>query len=105
MYCLKTFLLQTDNTPLGYLPPGARPIPVPFLAILCDTYEKVVLGGRRMNEAMEFGAFTEMLHSRISIRADGAILFRLYPEFGLGSCPEGLLVMDDDSEVRRLTCG
>ena len=64
------------------------------MALLRDIYEKAVLGGRRDDEvdAMEFGAFAEMLPSRLRVRVDGAILFRLYPKFGLGSCPEGLLV-------------
>ena len=69
-----------DNTPPGYLPPWPQPHgvfssdasgttfnPIPFLATLRDIYEKAVLGGRRDDEvdAMEFGAFAEMLHSRI----------------------------------------
>ena len=84
--------------------------PIPFLATLRDIYEKAVLGGRRDDEidAMEFGAFAEMLHSRLRVRVDGAILFHLYPKFGLGSCPEGLLVRKDleglgsDSELSYL---
>jgi hypothetical protein len=44
---------------------------------------------------MEFGAIAEMLHLCIRVRVDGAVLFRLYPEFGLGSCPEGLIVRED----------
>ena len=54
------------------------------------------MGGRWDDEvqAMEIGAFVEMLHSRIKVCVDGAVLFRLYPESGLGSCPEGLLVRE-----------
>ena len=88
--------------------------PIPFLATLRDIYEKAVLGGRRDDEVdvMEFGAFAEMLHSRLRVRVDGAILFRLYPEFGLGSCPEGLLVREDleglgsdsESSYLRMDC-
>ena len=35
-----------------------------------------------------------MLHLHIEVCVDGAVLFRLCPEFGLGSCPEGLLVRE-----------
>jgi len=110
-----------DNAPAGYFPPWPQPNGVfstnasgttfnriPFLTTLRDIYEKVVLGDRQNDEALELGAFTEMLHSRISVRANGAVLFRLYPEFVLGSCPKGLLVKEDtggheaDSETSYL---
>jgi hypothetical protein len=98
-----------DNAPPGYLLPWPQPNgvfltdasgttfdPIPFLATLRDVYKKVVLGSRQKDEVMEFGAFMEMLHSRISVRADGPVLFRLYPEFALGSCPEELIVKDSE---------
>ncbi|KAH9001813.1 hypothetical protein EDB86DRAFT_2827581 [Lactarius hatsudake] len=103
-----------DDAPPGYLPPwpqlngvfsfdagGTTFNPIPFLATLRDIYEKAVLGGGQSDEVVEFGAFTTMLHSRIVVRADGAILFQLYPEFELGPCPEGLFLKGDKFEEGR----
>ncbi|KAH8997187.1 hypothetical protein EDB86DRAFT_933965 [Lactarius hatsudake] len=103
-----------DNAPPGYLPLWPQPIgvfssdawgttfnPIPFLATLRDIYEKTVLGGGQNDEVVEFGTFTAMLHSRIVVRADGAVFFRLYPEFELGPCPEGLLVTGDELDEGR----
>ncbi|KAH9010621.1 hypothetical protein EDB85DRAFT_2083308 [Lactarius pseudohatsudake] len=103
-----------DNAPPGYLPLWPQPIgvfssntwgttfnPIPFLATLRDVYEKAVLGGGQNDEAVEFGTFTAMLHSRIVVRADGAVFFRLYPEFELGPCPEGLFVKGDELDEGR----
>jgi hypothetical protein len=39
---------------------------------------------------MEYGAFAEILYTRTSVRADGAILFKLYPEFAMGSSARAL---------------
>ncbi|KAH9001850.1 hypothetical protein EDB86DRAFT_2801333, partial [Lactarius hatsudake] len=103
-----------DDAPPGYLPPWPQPNgifssdaggetfnPIPFLATLRNVYEKAVLGGGQSDEVVEFGAFTTMLHLRIVFRTDGAILFRLYPKFELGPCPEGLFVKGDKFEEGR----
>lgn len=60
-------------------------------------YLKVVVGGASVAEAMEYEAFAEMLHTRTSVRGDGAVLFKLYPEFTVGSCPTELVVKEDES--------
>ncbi len=103
-----------DDAPPGYLLPWPQPNgvfssdtggttfnPIPFLATLRDVYEKAVLGGGQSDEVVDFGAFTTMLHSRIVVRADGAVLFRLYSEFELGPCPEGLFVKGEELEEGR----
>ncbi|KAH9003003.1 hypothetical protein EDB86DRAFT_2826816 [Lactarius hatsudake] len=61
----------------------------------------VVLGGRQGDKAVEFEAFTAMLHSCIVVCADGADLFRFHPKFGLDPCPEGLLVKGNELEEGR----
>ncbi len=103
-----------DNAPPGYLLPWPQPNgvfssnaggttfnPIPFLATLRDVYEKAVLGGGQSNEVVDFGAFTTMLHSRIIVHTDRAVLFWLYSEFELGPCPEGLFVKGEELEEGR----
>jgi hypothetical protein len=46
---------------------------------------------------MEYEAFAEMLNSHTSVRVDGAILFKLYPEFTVASCPAELVVKENES--------
>jgi len=61
-----------DNAPAGYFPPWPQPNGVfstnasgttfnriPFLTTLRDIYEKVVLGDRQNDEALELGASTD----------------------------------------------
>ncbi|KAH9167841.1 hypothetical protein EDB89DRAFT_2232123 [Lactarius sanguifluus] len=99
-------IIAATKIPQGY--------PCYAIATLRDIYGKAVLGGGQRDEVVEFGAFTAMLHSRIVVHADGAVLFRLYPEFELGPCPEGLFIKGDKLEEGRggnegisesLTCG
>jgi len=99
-----------NNKPSNYFPQWPQPEgvfsatsngttfnPVPFLAAVREMYLKVVVGGASASEAMEYEAFAEMLHTRTSVRADGAILFKLYPEFTVASCPAELVVKEDES--------
>ncbi|KAH9011792.1 hypothetical protein EDB84DRAFT_1239862, partial [Lactarius hengduanensis] len=80
-YCLDGVRSKPlDDAPLGYLPLWPQPNcvfssnawsttfnPIPFMATLCDVCEKAVLGGGQNDKVVEFGAFTTMLHLRISV--------------------------------------
>lgn len=97
-----------DNKPSNYFPQWLQPEgvfsatsngttfnPVPFLAAIHEMYLRVVVGGA--STAMEYEAFAEMLNSCTSVRVDGAILFKLYPEFAITSCPAELVVKENES--------
>jgi hypothetical protein len=99
-----------DNKPSNHLPQWPQPDgvfsgsskgttfnPIRFLAVVQEMYKNVVIGGACGAEVMEYEAFAEMLRTRTSVRADGAVLFKMYPEFITGSCPEGLVVKEDGS--------
>ena len=78
--------------------------PMPFLAAIREMYGQVVVGGTRGPEVMEYGAFAEMLYTRTSVRADGAILFKLYPEFAMGSSARALARKVFNKHDVRVTC-
>ena len=61
--------------------------PLWLLGAICTRGRCLEADGDDKFEAMESRAFAEMLHSGIRVRVNGAVLFRLYAEFGLGSCP------------------
>jgi hypothetical protein len=89
-----------DNTSSNYLPPWPQPNgifssgtsfnPTAFLSAVREIYQKVIMGAGPGADgvSMEYVAFAEMLTNRTSIRADGSVVFLLYPEFTTDSCPE-----------------
>ena len=71
---------------------------VVFLSAICDVYQKVLVDGCCRNKMMEYEVFVEMLVKCTSARPDGAIVFKLYPEFVTESCPDKWIVKEASGE-------
>ena len=108
-----------DNTSSNYLPHWPQPNgifsggtsfnPQAFLSAVREIYEKVVMGtGGGDGISMEYVAFAEMLQKRTSIRADGSVVFLLYPEFTVDSCPDEWVIKESsesgDETYLRMDC-
>jgi hypothetical protein len=83
------------------------------LSAVREIYERVVMGtgggdGFGDGNSMEYVAFTEMLQKRTSIRADGSIVFLLYPEFTVDLCPDEWVIKESgesgDETYLRMDC-
>ena len=99
--------------PNGIFSGGTSFNPQAFLSAVREIYEKVVMGtgggdGFGDGNSMEYVAFTEMLQKRTSIRADGSIVFLLYPEFTVDSCPDEWVIKESsesgDETYLRMDC-
>jgi hypothetical protein len=90
--------------PQGIFELGTTFHPLPFLAAVCEIYEKVVVSNGEDGLTMENEAFARLLKKRIVVANDGRCLFKLFDLQTPFSTLQELIVDFNGSQYLRVDC-